>query len=231
MTDPLVTALFSKSQAAVLGLLYAHPDEAFYLRRIVQLTGLGVGHVQREVDRLARAGVLERTAHDRHVYFQANRRCPIYEELRAIVLRTVGAAHVLRQALLSLQGKIRVAFIYGSVARGEENQASDLDLLVIGDVSFAEIVAAVKGSERQLLRPINPMVYPVVEFRDKLAAGHHFLTSVIRDEKVFLLGDEHELRRVSEERVDQAAPHVGRRNRPAAGDRGARHRAKQGGRA
>jgi len=86
-----------------------------------------------------------------------------------------------------------VAFIYGSVARGRERQASDLDLMVIGHLTFGEVADAIGGAEAQLHRPINPTVYPVREFRDKLSAGHHFLKTVVKGEKVFVVGGEHEL--------------------------------------
>src|SRR5215216_4972474 len=125
-TETLASALFAKSQAAILGLLYGHPDEAFYLRKVARLTGLAVGQIQRELNHLAMAGIILRTQRDRHVYFQANAGCPIFPELRAIILKTVGAAEVLRGALAALQARIDAAFIYGSVARGGENASSDL---------------------------------------------------------------------------------------------------------
>jgi len=225
MPELLSDALFSKSQSAVLGLLYAHADEPFYLRKIIRLTRLGVGHVQRELARLSEAGILRRFERDRHVYFQANPECPIFTELRGIVLKTVGAAGLLRQALAPLGSRIRIAFIYGSVARGRENAASDMDLMVIGEATFAEIAEAAHGASGLLHRAVNPTVYPCAEFRDKLSRGHHFLGTVLKGLKLFVIGDEHELRHLLEERLDQAAPGVARRNPAAAGDRRPRHRA------
>jgi predicted nucleotidyltransferase len=227
LQDPLAAVLFSKSQSAVLGLLFGHPDESYYLRQVAQLTALSVGNAQRELNRLAHAGVLLRNRRGMHVYFQANPACPLFPELRSIVAKTIGAAGVIRQSLASLQSGIRVAFIFGSVARGHENAASDLDLMVIGDASFADVAAAIKAAELQLLRPINPSTYPAAEFRDKLSQGHHFLTSVVKGPRIFVLGCENELRDLLEERLDQAAPDVTRRNPPALRPRRPRHRSKQ----
>ncbi len=191
-SESLATVLFSKARRAVLGLILSHPDRAFYLREIVKLTGLGIGQLQRELEQLTTAGIIRRFEQGRHVYFQADQNCPVYDELRGIIHKTVGVADELRRALSPLRDRIRAAFIFGSVARGEENSDSDLDVMVIGDVTLAQVVEAVRGSEATLLRPVNPTVYPVKEFTTKLAAGQHFLTRVMDGEKLLLIGDEPE---------------------------------------
>jgi predicted nucleotidyltransferase len=203
--DRVASSLFPKSRRAVLGLLYGQPDRAFYLREVVDLTGLGVGHVQRELKRLAEAGIIVRSEQGRHVYFQANEHCPVYAELRGIVTKTVGAVAVVREALAPLADRIVAAYVYGSVARGEEQQASDLDVMIIGDVTFSEVVDAVRTAEPKLHRNINPTVYPVDEFSQKLAARHHFITTVMQRDKVFVVGDEDEFRRLFEQPLDSNA--------------------------
>ncbi len=203
--DPVASALLPKSRRAVLGLLYGRPDRAFYLREVIRLTGLGVGHVQRELTRLAGAGIILRREQGRHVYFQANEQCPIYTELRGIVTKTVGAVAVLREALAPVADRIVVAFIYGSVARGDEKQASDLDVMVIGDVTFAEVVDAIRTAEPKLHRNIHATVYPVDEFTRKLAARHHFLTTVTKCDKVFVVGGIDESKRLFEQSLDSNA--------------------------
>ncbi len=196
-SESLATVLFSKARRAVLGLILSHPDRAFYLREIVKLTSLGIGQLQRELEQLTTAGVIRRFEQGRHVYFQADQNCPVYDELREIIFKTVGVADELRRALSPLRDRIRVAFIFGSVARGEENSDSDLDVMVIGDVTLAQVVEAVRGSEATLLRPVNPTVYPVKEFTAKLVAKQHFLTRVLASERVLLIGDEHDLAALS----------------------------------
>jgi predicted nucleotidyltransferase len=212
MTDPIADALFSKSQAAVLGLLYGHPDESYYLRQIVQMTGLGLGHGQRELERLAAGGIIERTIQGRHVYFRANPKCPIFDELRSLITKTLGPVGLLRAAMTSLTAEIRCAFIFGSVARGEEAQASDLDLMVIGDTSLQRVVGAIHDVEVRLRRPINPIVYPPAEFRATLRAGNHFLRTVVAGEKLFVIGDADELGTLSSQRLDSRAQDVARRD-------------------
>ena len=197
MRDPLSVTLFSKSQASILGLLYGRPDESYYFRQIVTQSGLGVGHVQRDLESLSTAGIIERTRKGQHVYYRADARCPIYQELRSIITKTIGPAAVLRDVLDPLKDRIKVAFIFGSVARGEERHASDLDLFVIGKATFRQTVDAIRPAEATLQRTINPTVYPIKEFRDKLAAGNHFLQSVIKGEKFFILGDDRELGKLS----------------------------------
>jgi predicted nucleotidyltransferase len=194
--------LFPKSRRAILGLLYSHPDEAYYLRQIIELTGLAVGQVQRELKLLSASGVLTRTQQGRHIYFRANTNCPIYTELRGIVRKTMGAVVVIARALEPLADRIRAAFIFGSVARAEETRASDIDVMVIGEATFAEVADAVRSAERSIGREINVTVYPVEELGAKVAAGHHFLEQVLSSEKLFVVGDEDELAALLEQPVD-----------------------------
>jgi len=201
----LSAALFGQTRRAILALLYGHPDEAYYLRQLVRSAGLGLGAVQREVKRLADAGIFQRTVRGRQVYYQANPECPLFEELKSLVVKTAGVADALRDALAPLAGQINVAFIYGSVARFKQRSGSDVDLMVIGDVSFGDVVSALGAAQELLHREINPTVYSPAEFRSKLKARHHFLSSVLRNEKVFVIGDEHELARRGSIRVAQRA--------------------------
>lgn len=202
MNDDLATTLFPESRRAILGLLFSHPDEAFYLRQVVDLAGLAVGQTQRELKRLTAAGIVERSEQGRHVYFRANRVCPIYDELRGIAVKTTGAVAVIEAALAPLADRIVVAFVFGSVARGEENRASDIDLMVIGDASFAEVSRAVLAAERTLRREINLVVYPVREFQAKARQGHSFVARVIVGGKLFVGGSARELDALLEEPVD-----------------------------
>lgn len=200
--DSTISAsLFGKTRRAVLSLLYGHADSAFYLRQIVRATGGSMGAVQREVKRLCDAGIIRRTARGRQVYYQANPECPIFAELKGLVIKTVGAGDVLRGALVPLADRIRFAFIYGSLARGEEQRRSDVDLLVVGEVTFAEIVSALSGAQEKLGREVNPTVYPPAEFRSKLEAGHHFIKTIMKEGRILLIGDEREFARLAEERL------------------------------
>jgi predicted nucleotidyltransferase len=202
----LSAALFGQTRRALLALLYGHPDEAYYLRQLARAGGLGLGGVQREVKRLAGAGILRRTIRGHQVYYQANPECPVFPELKGLVVKTSGAADVLRGALALLAGRIKVAFIYGSVARLQQKNTSDVDLMVVGEVSFGEVVAALSVAQELIHREINPTVYSPAEFRSKLKARHHFLSSVLRNEKVFVVGDEHELARLGPIRLADQAP-------------------------
>lgn len=199
--SPLSSALFGKARRALLSLFYGNPDEAFFLRQVVRLSGCGMGVVQRELDQLVRTGILRRTEKNNHVFFQANRACPIFEELRSLVRKTAGAVDVLRNALGPLRARILLAWIYGSVARGEEKSESDVDLIVVGDLSFREVLAALSGTESSLGREVNPTVLSPEEFHRRLAEKNHFLTSLLKNQKLFLIGDSDELKRLEESRM------------------------------
>lgn len=204
-SSSLSAALFGQTRRAILAMLYGHPDEAYYLRQLARSGGLGLGAVQREVKRLAEAGILRRTVRGHQVYYQADPECPVFAELKGLVVKTAGAADVLRDALAPLASQIKVAFIFGSVARFKQKSGSDVDLLVIGVVSFGDVVSALGAAQGILGREINPAVYSPAEFRSKLKARHHFLSSVLRNEKLFVIGDEHELARLGPIRVADRA--------------------------
>ena len=190
-------SLFGKTRQTLLALLYSRADEEHLQESLIQLAGLGRGAVQRELEFLARARVVRRTVRGRQVYFQANAESPIYGELRGLVVKTAGVGDALRAALASLAGRIRVAFVYGSVAKGTEGRASDVDVMVIGDASFAEVSDALGKAQQAIGREVNPSVYAPGDFRAKLAAKQHFLRTVLEGEKIFLIGDEHELGRLA----------------------------------
>jgi uncharacterized protein len=154
---------------------------------------LGSGTVQRELSQLAATGILIRTKEGRQTYFEANRQCPIFDELRGVVRKTFGVSRVLADALTQLRSRIQLAFVFGSVATGAENAASDLDLMVIGEVSLMDVVSAMTDAQRELGREVNPTVYPAIEFRRRLAKGQHFITRVLAGPKFFLIGNEQHL--------------------------------------
>jgi predicted nucleotidyltransferase len=196
-SDYLSKTLFSKTRRAVLSLLYSHVDDAYYLRQIVRAAGVGLGTVQRELKQLSDAGIIRRIVRGHQVYYQANSECPVFAELKNLVVKTVGVGAALQAALTPLGDRIDVAFIYGSIARSEEHRDSDVDVLIVGKVTFAEIVSSLNEAQKVIGREINPTVYPPAEFRSKLAAGHHFLNSVLRGPMFFLIGDKRELARLA----------------------------------
>jgi predicted nucleotidyltransferase len=192
----LASALFGKARRGVLGLLYGHPEESYYLRQILRAVNAGQGTVQRELTQLAEAGIIQRIQRDRQVYFRANPQCPIYSELQGIILKTVGMADVLRKALSALDKKIVTAFVYGSLATGRATSQSDVDLMVIGSCRFVEVVEAIAKVQQALGREVNPTVYTIKEWREKLAHGHHFTSAVSRSEKLFIKGTADDLERL-----------------------------------
>lgn len=197
--------LFGKTRNGVLALLFGHTDQSFYVREITRLVGSGQGSVQRELESLSRAGILNRTTRGRQVFYQANPHCPIFEEIKGLVLKTVGGAAILTSVLSLPDGKVEVAFVYGSMARGEQSRGSDVDLFIIGDATFGEVVEALAPAQRKLAREINPIMYPASEFREKVSQKHHFVTSVLRSPKLFLIGDERDLAKLGGAGLDSGS--------------------------
>jgi predicted nucleotidyltransferase len=188
---PLADALFSGVQQRLLALFFGQPDRSFYTNELLRLTGTGRGALQRELERLASSGLVTTQAIGNQKHYQANRAAPIFDELRGIVLKSFGLAGVLRAALADLDARIRVAFVYGSVARGTDTAASDIDVLVVADdVAYGELFERLAAAETTLGRKVNPSLYSPAEFARKQREDNHFVTRVLAQPKVFLKGGE-----------------------------------------
>lgn len=199
--DSMHSSLFSKTRQAILALLYLQGEESFYLREIVKLTHSSLGAVQRELKLLTEAGFLLRRADGKQVYYRSNPDCLIYSEVLSIIQKTCGVANQLHQALDSLAKGIRVAFLFGSFVEGKALRSSDIDLLIVGDVTLAQVLKAIAQVQERLHQEINPILYSEQEFIAKIASGQHFLTTLLDQPKVFLFGDASELDRMVTERV------------------------------
>ena len=197
----LVEVLFGAYRRQILALLLLRPDESFYVREIGRLTGVPAGSLHRELKLLSDAGLLQRSAAGNQVRYQVDRACPIREELAGIFRKTAGLADVLREALAPIAGKIRLAFIFGSVAQGKERAASDVDVLVVGSASFAAVVEALSRASKRLRREVNPVVMTKAAFETKLASRDRFVARVAREPKIFLVGDASEFAELAENRA------------------------------
>jgi len=190
----MIDKLFgSKLRAKILAWLFLHIGERYFVRQLKGLLKEDVANISRELSRLADMGILTCQTEGRQKYYQANKDCPVFVELRGLILKTAGLVDVLRWTLKPLSKKIKVAFVYGSFASNSVKAGSDVDLMVIGSCSFGEVVDAVGKTQDKLGREVNPSVYPADEFKKKVAAEHHFLKTVLAGSKIFLIGDEHEL--------------------------------------
>lgn len=189
-------ALFPKTRQAVLATVYMDPSREWYFSDLARHIGVTPSSLQREVASLVRAGILRRREDGNRAYFKAETESPIFGDLHGLLLRTAGLRDVLAESLEPFRDRIAVAFVYGSFARKEEQPRSDIDLMVIGRtgrIGLAELAPALKHAEGTLLRPVNPSLYTSEEIAEKLAAGHHFLETVMSKEKLFVLGDTDDL--------------------------------------
>lgn len=194
----LASLLFGTYRQRVLGLLLLHPDETYHVREIARLTGTSAGTLHKELARLEEAGVLTRRQVGNQLRYGANRACPVFEELSGILRKTAGLADILRFALTELAPRIRVALVFGSMASGEARAGSDVDVLIVGDISFAAAVQALYPAQQTLAREINPVVMSVDEAKGKFAAANDFLASILAREKIFLIGDSHDLGKLAD---------------------------------
>jgi predicted nucleotidyltransferase len=196
-TDILSNTLFGRTRGAVLSVLYGHVGESFYLRQLARLTDKALGPVQREVRQLGDAGLATRKILGGRTLYSANRDSPVFKEIKSLVNKTVGMHDVLVDALNPLRKRINVAFVYGSVARSRDTEHSDVDLMIVGKVAFDEVVESLGAAQKTLNREINPTVYSMREFGKKVRGN--FLKTVLADKKLFIIGDEDDVRELGQE--------------------------------
>ncbi|MHB8836206.1 MAG: nucleotidyltransferase domain-containing protein [Candidatus Methylomirabilia bacterium] len=190
----LADALFTKVQQRVLGVLFGNPGKTFYGNQLIALARCGTGAVQRELGRLAAAKLVTVTKVGNQKLYQANAAAPVFEELRGLVLKTSGLADILRVALEPVAAQISSAFVYGSVAKGQDTAASDIDLMVVSEsLTYADLFAAVEEAVKQLGRPVNPTVYSQQELSKRVSERNAFITRVLGQPRLWLIGDEHDL--------------------------------------
>ncbi len=201
-------ALFTETQQRVLGLLYGNVERSYYVNEILRHANVGIGSVQRELARLEASGLVTVSRVGNQKHYQANSESPIFEELRSIVIKTFGLNDVMREALSPINEHIDLAFIYGSIAKGNADANSDVDLMLLlaetSNISYPDVLELLESAESRLGRPVNPTIYKPDEFRQKLKNGNAFIKRVLEQPKIMVKGSENDIERVCEPGKSQA---------------------------
>ena len=187
----LADALFPKVRQRILAVLFGAPDRSFYANELITLAASGTGAVQRELASLSESGLLTVNKQGNQKHYQANANAPVFAELRSLVLKTMGLADVLRNALSPLTAQIDFAFVYGSVARQQDTAQSDVDVMIISaSLGYGEVFAVLEQAEVSLGRKVNPTLYSPSEWTKRLAQNSAFVTRVVQQPKIWLIGTE-----------------------------------------
>ena len=189
--------LSSKIRADIFRLLFGLTDLELHMREIERRSGYAIGTIQSELKKLLRLDLVISRRDGNRLYYRANKDHPLYPEIQRIVLKTTGLVEVLRSALKKESG-IKIAFVFGSIAREEEKSASDVDLVVIGKLGLRKLSGLLSGIPEQIGREINPHVFSVKEVKDRIAQKEHFITQVIKEPKIFIIGSENELKAMAQ---------------------------------
>lgn len=203
--DSTLAALISPTRQGVLTTLFLRPDKEWYLSELAASLGTGPSSLQREVEALIRVGILKKRVDGRRSYVKANEDSPIFPDLRGLVEKTSGIVPMLRDAVKRTKG-LQIAFIYGSLARGEEGAESDVDVMLLGNVSTMELSPKLRAVEATVGRQVNPTVFSLDEFTRKVAEKNHFLRTVLRNKKIMLVGTQDELEEIARGAEDSHAP-------------------------
>ncbi|MBN2569027.1 MAG: nucleotidyltransferase domain-containing protein [Deltaproteobacteria bacterium] len=184
--------LSSKIRAEIFRLLFGTHTDSLHMREIERRSGFSTGTVQSELKKLYRLDLIKKNRDGNRLYYQANREHPLYPEIRSIVLKTIGLVDRMRKALQQSSG-IEVAFVFGSIARHDEKTQSDVDLIVIGNLGLRKLVSLLSGLSEEIGREINPHVFTPREFVSRKAKGEHFISRVLQEQKIFIIGNENDL--------------------------------------
>ena len=184
----VLDALLPKTRQGILAATFVQPEKAWYASELARRLGVPSSSLQRDLRDLTRAGLLKNHHQGRMAYYQANSDSPVFSDLRGLLLKTAGLVDVLADDLRPLVAKLRMAFVYGSIASGQERSDSDIDLMVVGRVSPAELALPLRHARELLAREINPTVYSSAEFDKKRAAKDHFLINVLAKPRLFVIG-------------------------------------------
>lgn len=190
--------LFPGTKRKILALFFLNPDQEYYFSEVVRLTGTRQGVIQRELKSLAEAEILTSEKRGRQKFYAVNQKHPIFQELRNIIFKTYGVIGKIREAFEPVKKQIKLAFVYGSFARGEGVSGSDLDLFVVGEIQLDQLVGALSNVEKAIGREINPALFSAADFRRKWSQKNHFIRSMAKTEKEFIVGSEDEFRRLAE---------------------------------
>ena len=189
----IATALFSSSQAKLFPWLFGQPQRAYHLNELRRLSGLGSASLQRELNRLVEAGLVDARTVGNLRQFQANEHAPVFDELVALTHKTLGVVPIIRAALAALQHPPLAAWVYGSVARQTDSASSDIDLMLVGkDLKLEQVLAALEPAQAQLARKINPNCYTPKMFEQRRAEPDSFINRVLNQPILTLIGDAHE---------------------------------------
>ena len=184
----LLDLLFGTYRQRALAQLLLHSESSYHVRELARLTGTTPGTLHKELSRLAAVGLLRREKQGNQVRYQANRKCPVFAELAGLFRKTSGLVDVLAEALRQLRPAPELALVFGSLARGEENARSDVDLLLIADCGFGDTIKALHPAQAVLQREINPVLYTAVEFARRIEAGDGFTLNILASPKLFVIG-------------------------------------------
>jgi DNA-binding transcriptional ArsR family regulator len=180
-------ALLPKTRQGILAATLVQPEKAWYAAELAHRLGVPSSSLQRELHDLSEAGILKTYRQGRMVYYQANRDSPVFPDLRGLLLKTAGLVDVLAHALKPVATKVATAFVYGSIAAGSEESDSDIDLMVVGQVSPQDLALPLRRARESLGREINPTVYTPAEFERKHEANDPFLKQVLDKPKLLVL--------------------------------------------
>src|SRR5438093_1507116 len=190
----LADALFAKVQQRVLGVLFGNPRRSYYANEVIGMARSGTGAVQRELARLEASGLVTVTRVGKQKHYQANAASPVFEELRALALKTFALADVLRAALAPVSKSIHAAFVYGSIAKGQDTVASDIDLMIVADsLTYADLFTVLEEASARLGRKVAPTIYSSQAFAQRVKRHNAFVTRVLAQPKLWLIGDDRDL--------------------------------------
>jgi predicted nucleotidyltransferase len=189
----VLDVLFPQVRKGILAATLLQPERWWYLSELASRLHTSPSSLQRELFALTQSDLLALRRDGRRTYYKANTASPVFPELQRLFNKTAGIVPTLQAEFIRFGDEVTWAFIYGSIARDQEQAHSDIDLMVIGSISTADLVAVLRRSEQQFGREINATRYSGEEFKQRVRNNDHFLLSVLNGPAVMIKGGQDEL--------------------------------------
>jgi len=188
-TNNILKTLFSSEvRINILSHFFMHPDEGYYIRQLEKILKKPVSNIQKELIKLEKIDLLSSSVEGNQKRYILKNEFPLYDELRNIFIKTTGLSDLIRDSLHLIK-KIEFAFIYGSFATGDETSQSDVDLMIVGNVSGIIINKSIKEVEKQINRMINYSIYSKGEIEKRISADDNFIKTILEAPIILIIGN------------------------------------------
>lgn len=193
---PLLSHFFSnKTLIDVFLYFLLNPVEDAYLARIVDSTGKALIQVQRTLKRLVDSGLVLKTTEHKKSYYKADRNHIAFDEMLHLTIQAKIFSDMFKKDLELFAEKVDFGFIFGSVAKGSNTPESDIDIFLVGNLTYDDVSSFMFKLSQELVQEVNIIIFSPRELSKQITAKISFINNVLNEPKIWLFGDKNEFKK------------------------------------